>query len=96
MSDPRRVLEEFLERYGPLAGEDGPVRFVREVWGVKPDRWQEEVLAAYGAGERRLTIRPWGVHGPLRWKDLQRSAEALPRGASPDHQVEWVVQWGEA
>jgi hypothetical protein len=58
--------------------------------------FQSFVVVSVDPAERRLTIRPWGVHGPLRWKDLQRSAEALPRGASPDHQVEWVVQWGEA
>lgn len=53
---------EFVERYGPPAGEIGPVRFVREVWGAEPDTWQEKGLRAYGRGERRISIR--SCHGP--------------------------------
>lgn len=36
---------------------DDPVAFVKEVLGKKPDPWQEEVLAAYGRRERRISIR---------------------------------------
>lgn len=53
---------EFLERYGPKAGPEGPVRFVREVLGADPDPWQEGVLLAFGRGERRISIR--ACHGP--------------------------------
>lgn len=56
------VFEKFLLRYGPAAGEDGPVLFVREVLGVTPDAWQEAVLRAFGRGERRISIR--SCHGP--------------------------------
>lgn len=56
------ALLDFVERYGPPAGEDGPVRMVQEVFGVTLDPWQERVLRAYGGGERRITIR--ACHGP--------------------------------
>jgi hypothetical protein len=50
-------LIPFLLRYGRKhAGEEGPVRFVREVLGVEPDAWQLELLRAYGRGERRLSV----------------------------------------
>jgi phage terminase large subunit len=54
-------LAELVLRYGPRAGADGPVLFVREMFGVQPDKWQERVLRAYGAGERKITIR--SAHG---------------------------------
>ena len=57
-----QVWREFAERYGPPAGEMGPVLMVREVFGVKPDKWQEDVLRDYGRGERRIAIR--SCHGP--------------------------------
>ena len=56
------VLLEFIERYGPKAGEEGPVLFMREVLGLDPDPWQEEVLRAYGRGEPRMAIK--ACHGP--------------------------------
>jgi phage terminase large subunit len=55
------AFADFLTRYGPPAGEEGPVLFVREVLGVEPDRWQEKVLRAFGRGERRISIR--SAHG---------------------------------
>lgn len=58
MTTPADVLRQFGERYGPLAGEEGPVRLVREVFGAVPDDWQEQkVLRPYGRGERRISIR---------------------------------------
>lgn len=56
------ALLEFIERYGPPAGEEGPVLFAQEVFGAKLDPWQERVLRAYGRGERRISIR--ACHGP--------------------------------
>lgn len=53
---------EFLERYGPPAGEEGPVLFAQEVFGATLDGWQEDVLRAYGREERRISIR--ACHGP--------------------------------
>jgi len=55
-------LVEFLKRYGPSAGEDGPVLLMEEVFGVELDPWQERVLRAFGRGERRISIR--SCHGP--------------------------------
>jgi phage terminase large subunit len=52
----------FMDRYGPRAGARGPLRFVREVLGLEPDKWQRRVLVAYGAGRRRISIR--SCHGP--------------------------------
>jgi phage terminase large subunit len=57
------VLLEFVERYGPAAGEQGPELFVYEVLGVEEiDPWQLELLRAYGRGERRISVR--SCHGP--------------------------------
>lgn len=56
------VLMEFVRLYGPLAGEEGPLKFIREVLGITPDPWQERVIRAFGRGERRISIR--SCHGP--------------------------------
>ena len=57
------VMQQFLDRYGPLAGEEGPLLYVKEVLGVKKvDKWQNGVLRAFGRGERRISIR--ACHGP--------------------------------
>jgi hypothetical protein len=60
--DGQEILRRFHERYGPTAGKDGPVLFVREVLGAEPDEWQVEVLEAFGARERLISIR--SCHGP--------------------------------
>jgi phage terminase large subunit len=56
------ALHDFVSRYGPAAGEEGPVLFVREVFGVALDPWQEEVLRAFGRGERGVAVQ--SCHGP--------------------------------
>lgn len=56
------ALQDFVARYGPAAGEEGPVLFVREVLGAIPDPWQEQVLRAFGRGERGIAIK--ACHGP--------------------------------
>lgn len=56
------IMEQFMLRYGPPAGEDGPIRFVQEVFGVTPDPWQEVMLRAYGRGDRKITVA--ACHGP--------------------------------
>ena len=58
----RDAFEDLVERYGPPAGEVGPVLFVREMLQIEPDPWQEKVLRAYGREERRISIR--ACHGP--------------------------------
>lgn len=55
-------LLDLVKEYGPPAGEDGPVRFVQDMLGVTLDLWQEQVLRAFGRGERRISIR--ACHGP--------------------------------
>lgn len=66
MSEPRppqaQILLDFIKRYGPPAGEEGPVRMVREMMKAEPDPWQEKVLRAFGRGERRISIK--ACHGP--------------------------------
>lgn len=57
-----QILRSFLLRYGPSAGEEGPLLFVREVLGVTEDPWQEDMLRAAGRAERRISVR--ACHGP--------------------------------
>ncbi len=54
--------------------------------------FQSFVVVTVDPAERRMTIRPWGIHGPLKWKDVERSSPATPRNSPPDSAVEWVVQ----
>jgi hypothetical protein len=42
---------------------------------------------------RRVRILPWGVHGRLRWSDLQASPGLRPVGVPPDAPIEWTVPW---
>ena len=46
--------------------------------------------------QRRLRIIPWGVHGPLKWRDLQTSSGLLPTGTTPETPVEWIVPFDQA
>lgn len=39
----------------------------------------------------RVRFIPYGVHGRLRWAEMESSAEARPAGATADTPVEWVV-----
>jgi len=59
---PQQVLKDFIGRYGPPAGEMGPVNLVKEVFKATPDDWQADVLKDFGRGERRIAIR--SAHGP--------------------------------
>jgi hypothetical protein len=43
---------------------------------------------------RRVRVLPWGVHGRLRWSDLETSADLRPAGIAADAPAEWVVPWG--
>ena len=45
-------LRQFISTY-----KDDPVSFVKIAIGVTPDHWQEEVMRAVAAGERRISIR---------------------------------------
>jgi 3',5'-cyclic AMP phosphodiesterase CpdA len=48
-----------------------------------------EVRVEVSAG--RVRMLPWGVHGRLRWSDLQASPGWRPAGGSPDELVEIVL-----
>ena len=40
---------------------------------------------------RRVRILPWGVHGRLKWSDIEASAGLRPDGTPIDALAEWVV-----
>jgi hypothetical protein len=50
--------------------------------------FQSFVVVTVEPSTRRITIRPWGIRGPLTWGDFDRSA---PADAPDDRIVEWVV-----
>lgn len=90
----RRFLtpQEFADRYGPAAGEEGPLRFVQEVLGARPDPWQEDGLRAYGRKVRKIVLG--ACHNPgktafLAWCALyqlycrfpQKSVVTAPTGS---------------
>jgi len=54
--------------------------------------FQSFVVVTVDPVGRTLTLRPWGIRGPLTWKDFDRSAGAMPSGTSLDQAVEWVVE----
>lgn len=41
---------------------------------------------------RRLRLLPWGVHGRLRWSDLQTSGGLRPADAAADAPVAWTFE----
>jgi hypothetical protein len=43
--------------------------------------------------QQRLRVLPWGVHGRLRWSDLQTSPDLRPASTSPDAPAEWTIPW---
>jgi hypothetical protein len=40
---------------------------------------------------RRVLVRPWGVHGRLKWSDLASSPSIRPPGVTGETPVEWAV-----
>jgi hypothetical protein len=38
-----------------------------------------------------IRLRPYGVHGRLRWRAVAHSANLVPPGAGEDALVEWTV-----
>jgi len=56
--------------------------------------FQSFVVVTVDPAGRQVTIRPWGVHGPLTWGDLDRSSGIMPAGVLPGQPVEWVVPAG--
>jgi hypothetical protein len=43
--------------------------------------------------QQRLRVLPWGVHGRLRWSDLQASPGLRPASTSADAPAEWTIPW---
>jgi uncharacterized membrane protein HdeD (DUF308 family)/3',5'-cyclic AMP phosphodiesterase CpdA len=39
----------------------------------------------------RVRFLVWGVHGRLKWSDIETSPGVRPQGVSPDALVEWIV-----
>ncbi len=56
--------------------------------------FQSFVVVRVDPTARSIAFRPWGVHGPLAWKDFDRSTSTVPNGAAPDDAAEWVVRDG--
>ena len=54
--------------------------------------FQSFVVVTVDPAARRITLKPWGIHGPLRWSDFDRSPSAMPPESAADRPVEWVVQ----
>jgi uncharacterized membrane protein HdeD (DUF308 family)/3',5'-cyclic AMP phosphodiesterase CpdA len=41
--------------------------------------------------QRRVRLVPYGVHGRLRWRDLEASPGLIPTGRTADSLVEWII-----
>jgi 3',5'-cyclic AMP phosphodiesterase CpdA len=54
--------------------------------------FQSFVVVTVDPAARRVTLRPWGVRGPLTWNEFDRSPTAMPEGSSADRAIEWVVR----
>ena len=54
--------------------------------------FQSFVVVTVDPGLRQIVVRPWGIHGPLTWKDLDRAPHAVPPGVALDRAVEWIVK----
>jgi hypothetical protein len=51
--------------------------------------FQSFVVVTVDPAGRRITIRPWGIHGPLTWKDFDSSKSVM----TADQPIEWVVSY---
>ena len=55
--------------------------------------FQSFVVVTVDPAGRTLTIRPWGINGPLTWRDFERSPQMMPPGGeSLDQAVAWTIQ----
>jgi len=55
--------------------------------------FQSFVVVTVDPAARQLTFRPWGINGPLTWKDLDRSTPVTPANVPADREIEWVVTY---
>jgi len=54
--------------------------------------FQSFVVVTVDPGQRTIRIRPWGVRGPLTWRDFDRSTSMGQPGSQSDDPVEWIVR----
>jgi hypothetical protein len=54
--------------------------------------FQSFVVVTFDPATKAVTVKPWGIHGPLMWKDLDRSSNQLPPGTKADDPVVWVIE----
>jgi 3',5'-cyclic AMP phosphodiesterase CpdA len=55
--------------------------------------FQSFVVVTVDPAGRRITIRPWGIHGPLTWRDFDSSKSGTTPDTPPDQPMEWVVPY---
>jgi hypothetical protein len=55
--------------------------------------FQSFVVVTVDPAGRRITIRPWGIHGPLTWRDFDYSKSGTTPDTPPDQPMEWVVPY---
>ena len=53
--------------------------------------FQSFVEVSVEPSKNRVRLIPYGVHGPLRWSDLDVSPTSIPAGQTADSTVEWIV-----
>jgi 3',5'-cyclic AMP phosphodiesterase CpdA len=53
--------------------------------------FQSFVVVTVDPVAKQIRITPWGVNGPLAWKDFDGSATMIPSGSTSDQTVEWMV-----
>jgi hypothetical protein len=58
--------------------------------------FQSFVVVTVDPAARQLTFRPWGINGPLTWKDFDRSTPVTAPDVAPDREIEWVVTYPAA
>jgi 3',5'-cyclic AMP phosphodiesterase CpdA len=53
--------------------------------------FQSFVVVTVDPVAKQIRIKPWGVNGPLAWKDFDGSSTMIPSGATRDQAVEWLA-----
>lgn len=53
--------------------------------------FQSFVVVTFDPATKSVTVKPWGIHGPLTWKDLDRSTGMMPASAKVTDPVVWQI-----
>ena len=53
--------------------------------------FQSFVVVDVDPAARTLSVRPWGIRGPLTWGDVEASADGRPAGASAADPIVWTI-----